>query len=141
MLLLRTDLDAIPIEEDDTEVLEGFDENTASFNEDQETQFVEHGLEDYAEFEKTVWNLLREERFSKDLVFMHPSWGAFYQNDVWAVEYQRALIISMIFCLIITSLLLGSLRAVVWPILIFMSSIVGVLGLAGWTGWPIDLTL
>ena len=35
MLLLRTDLNAIPIEEDDTDVLEGFDENTASFNEDQ----------------------------------------------------------------------------------------------------------
>ena len=51
MLLLRTDLDAIPIEEDDTEVLEGFDENDVSSNEDQETQFVEHGLEDYAEFE------------------------------------------------------------------------------------------
>ena len=141
MLLLRTDLDAIPIEVDDTEVLEGFDENDASSNDNQEIQFVEHGLEDYAEFEKTVWNLLREERFSKDLVFMHPSWGAFYQNDVWAKEYQRALVISMIFCLLITSLLLGSLRAVVWPILIFMSSIVGVLGLAGWTGWPIDLTL
>ena len=141
MLLLRTDLDAIPIDVDDTEVLEGFDENDASSNYNQEIQFVEHGLEDYAEFEKTVWNLLREERFSKDLVFMHPSWGAFYQNDVWASEYQRALVISMIFCLLITSLLLGSLRAVVWPILIFMSSIVGVLGLAGWTGWPIDLTL
>ena len=141
MLLLRTDLNAIPIEYDAAEVLEGFNENTASMPEDQKTQFVEHGLEDYAEFEKAVWNLLSEERFSKDLVFMHPSWGAFYQNDVWAVEYQRALVISLIFSLLLTCLLLGSLRAVVWPILIFVSSMVGVLGLAGWTGWPIDLTL
>ena len=28
-----------------------------------------------------------------------------------------------------------------WSMLIFMSCILGVLGLAGWTGWPIDLSL
>ena len=72
---------------------------------------------------------------------MHPSWGAFYQNDVWAVEYQRALVISLLLSLLLTYLLLGSLRAVIWPIIIFVSSIVGILGLAGWTGWPIDLSL
>ncbi len=141
MLFLRTNLDAVPIVEDDAELLKGFDENDASSNEDQETQFVEHGLEDYALFEKLVWNLLREERFRKDLVFMHPSWGAFYQNDVWAVEYQRALVLALIFSLVLTCILLGSLRAVTWPVLIFVSSMAGVLGLAGWTGWPIDLSL
>ena len=72
---------------------------------------------------------------------MHPSWGAFYENDVWAVEYLQALVISLSISLLLTFLLLGSLRAVVWPILIFLSSFVGVLGLAGWTGWPIDLSL
>ena len=40
MLLLRTDLDAIPIEEDDTEVLEGFDENDASSNDNQELSLI-----------------------------------------------------------------------------------------------------
>ena len=141
MLFLRTNLDAVPIVEDDAELLKGFDENTSSQHEEQKPQFVEHGLEDYALFEKLVWNLLREERFRKDLVFMHPSWGAFYQNDVWAVEYQRALVLALIFSLVLTCILLGSLRAVTWPVLIFVSSMAGVLGLAGWTGWPIDLTL
>jgi hypothetical protein len=141
MLFLRTNLDAVPIVEDDAELLKGFDENTSSQHEEQKPQFVEHGLEDYALFEKLVWNLLREERFRKDLVFMHPSWGAFYQNDVWAVEYQRALVLALIFSLVLTCILLGSLRAVTWPVLIFVSSMAGVLGLAGWTGWPIDLSL
>ena len=141
MLVLRTNLDAVPLIEDELDALEGFDENELEGQDDQEPQFVEHGLVDYADFEKQIWSLLSEERFSKDLVFMHPSWGAFYQNDVWAVEYQRALVISLIFSLLLTWLLLGSLRAVIWPIVIFVSSIVGVLGLAGWTGWPIDLSL
>ncbi|GIT73726.1 MAG: hypothetical protein Ct9H300mP28_35400 [Pseudomonadota bacterium] len=42
---------------------------------------------------------------------MHPS-GGFLPNDVWA-ENITCTIISMIFCLLIKSLLLGSLRAVV----------------------------
>ena len=141
MLVLRTNLDAVPLVENELDVLEGFDENELEGQDEQEPQFVENGLVDYADFEKQVWRLLSEERFSKDLVFMHPGWGAFYQNDVWAVEYQRALLISLIVSLLLTWLLLGSLRAVIWPILIFVSSIVGVLGLAGWTGWPIDLSL
>ena len=141
MLVLRTNLDAVPLVENELDVLEGFDENDLEGQDEQEPQFVENGLVDYADFEKQVWRLLSEERFSKDLVFMHPGWGAFYQNDVWAVEYQRALLISLIVSLLLTWLLLGSLRAVIWPILIFVSSIVGVLGLAGWTGWPIDLSL
>jgi predicted RND superfamily exporter protein len=141
MLVLRTNLDAVPLVDNELDVLEGFDENDLEGQDEQEPQFVENGLVDYADFEKQVWRLLSEERFSKDLVFMHPGWGAFYQNDVWAVEYQRALLISLIVSLLLTWLLLGSLRAVIWPILIFVSSIVGVLGLAGWTGWPIDLSL
>jgi hypothetical protein len=141
MLVLRTNLDAIPLVDEELDVLEGFDENELEGQDEQEPQFVQHGLKDYANFEKQVWNLLSEERFKKDLVFMHPSWGAFYENDVWAVEYQRALVISLFFGLLLTFLLLGSLRAVIWPIMIFVSSIVGVLGLAGWTGWPIDLSL
>ena len=141
MLVLRTNLDAVPLVDNELDALEGFDENELEGQDEQEPQFVENGLVDYADFEKQVWRLLSEERFSKDLVFMHPGWGAFYQNDVWAVEYQRALLISLIVSLLLTWLLLGSLRAVIWPILIFVSSIVGVLGLAGWTGWPIDLSL
>ena len=141
MMLLRTNFNAVPLVEDELELLEGFAENELEEQDEQKAQFVKHGLEDYADFEKKIWNLLSEERFSKDLVFMHPSWGASYQLDVWAVEYQRALVISLILSLILTYLLLGSLRAVIWPILIFVSSIVGVLGLAGWTGWPIDLSL
>jgi len=141
MLVLRTNINAVPLVEDEFDELEGFDENELEEQGEQVQQFIEHGLEDYADFEKQVWNLLTQERFRKDLVFMHPSWGAFYQNDVWAVEYQRALVISLLFSLLLTWLLLGSLRAVIWPILIFVSSIVGVLGLAGWTGWPIDLSL
>lgn len=141
MLVLRSNLDAIPLVGEELDVLEGFDENELEGQDEQEPQFVQHGLKDYANFEKQVWNLLSEERFKKDLVFMHPSWGAFYENDVWAVEYQRALVISLFFSLLLTFLLLGSLRAVIWPIMIFVSSIVGVLGLAGWTGWPIDLSL
>ena len=141
MLVLRTNLDAVPLVDNELDALEGFDENELEGQDEQEPQFVENGLVDYADFEKQVWSLLSEERFSKDLVFMHPSWGAFYQNDVWAVEYQRALLISLIVSLLLTWLLLGSLRAVIWPIVIFVSSIVGVLGLAGWTGWPIDLSL
>ncbi len=141
MLVLRTNLDAVPLLEGELDALEGFEENELDAHDDQEPQFVDHGLVDYADFEKQVWNLLSEERFSKDLVFMHPGWGAFYQNDVWAVEYLRALVMSLLFSLLLTFLLLGSLRAVIWPILIFVSSIVGVLGLAGWTGWPIDLSL
>ena len=141
MLVLRTNLNAVPLIEDELDVLEGFDENKPEEQEEQKPQFVDHGLEDYADFEKQIWNLLREERFKKDLVFMHPSWGAFYENDVWAVEYLQALVISLSISLLLTFLLLGSLRAVVWPILIFLSSFVGVLGLAGWTGWPIDLSL
>ena len=141
MLVLRTNLDAVPLLEDEFDALEGFEENELEGQDEQEPQFVQHGLKDYADFEKQVWNLLSEERFNKDLVFMHPSWGAFYENDVWAVEYLRALVISLIISLMLTFLLLGSLRAVIWPILIFLSSIVGVLGLAGWTGWPIDLSL
>ena len=141
MLVLRTNLDAVPLVDNELDALEGFDENELEGQDEQEPQFVENGLVDYADFEKQVWRLLSEERFSKDLVFMHPGWGAFYQNDVWAVEYQRALLISLIVSLLLTWLLLGSLRAVIWPILIFVSSIVGVLGLAGWTAWPIDLSL
>jgi hypothetical protein len=141
MLVLRTNLDAVPLGDDEFDALEGFDETELEGQDEHEPQFVEHGLVDYADFEKQVWSLLSEERFSKDLVFMHPSWGAFYQNDVWAVEYQRALLISLIVSLLLTWLLLGSLRAVIWPIVIFVSSIVGVLGLAGWTAWPIDLSL
>ncbi|MBT5794183.1 MAG: MMPL family transporter, partial [Deltaproteobacteria bacterium] len=141
MLVLRTNLDAVPLRDDEFDELKGFEENELEGQDEHEPQFVDHGLEDYADFEKQVWSLLSEERFSKDLVFMHPSWGAFYQNDVWAVEYQRALLISLIVSLLLTWLLLGSLRAVIWPIVIFVSSIVGVLGLAGWTGWPIDLSL
>ena len=141
MLVLRTNLDAVPLVDNELDALEGFDENELEGQDEQEPQFVENGLVDYADFEKQVWSLLSEERFSKDLVFMHPSWGAFYQNDVWAVEYQRALLISLIVSLLLTWLLLGSLRAVIWPIVIFVSSIVGVLGLAGWTAWPIDLSL
>jgi len=141
MLVLRTNLDAVPLRDHEFDALEGFDETELEGQDEQEPQFVENGLVDYADFEKQVWSLLSEERFSKDLVFMHPSWGAFYQNDVWAVEYQRALLISLIVSLLLTWLLLGSLRAVIWPIVIFVSSIVGVLGLAGWTGWPIDLSL
>ena len=124
MLVLRTNLNAVPLIEDELDVLEGFDENKPEEQEEQKPQFVDHGLEDYADFEKQIWNLLREERFKKDLVFMHPSWGAFYENDVWAVEYQRALVISLLFSLLLTFLLLGSLRAVIWPIMIFISSIV-----------------
>ena len=112
MLVLRTNLDAIPLVDEELDVLEGFDENELEGQEEQEPQFVQHGLKDYANFEKQVWNLLSEERFKKDLVFMHPSWGAFYENDVWAVEYQRALVISLFFSLLLTFLLLGSLRAV-----------------------------
>ncbi|HCV44774.1 MAG TPA: hypothetical protein DF909_01590, partial [Deltaproteobacteria bacterium] len=121
MLVLRTNLDAIPLVDEELDVLEGFDENELEGQDEQEPQFVQHGLKDYANFEKQVWNLLSEERFKKDLVFMHPSWGAFYENDVWAVEYQRALVISLLFGLLLTFLLLGSLRAVIWPIMIFVS--------------------
>jgi len=95
MLVLRTNLNAIPLVDDELDLLEGFVENEIEEQDEQKPQFVEHGLEDYANFEKQIWNLLSEERFRKDLVFMHPSWGAFYQNDVWAVEYQRALVISL----------------------------------------------
>ena len=141
MLVLRTNLNAIPLVDDELDLLEGFVENEIEEQDEQKPQFVKHGLEEYADFEKQIWNLLSEERFRKDLVFMHPSWGAFYQNDVWAVEYQWALVISLLLSLLLTYLLLGSLRAVIWPIIIFVSSIVGILGLAGWTGWPIDLSL
>ena len=96
MLVLRTNLNAIPLVDDELDLLEGFVENEIEAQDEQKPHFVKHGLEDFAEFEKDVWDLLSEERFRKDLVFMHPSWGAFYQNDVWAVEYQRALVISLL---------------------------------------------
>jgi len=105
MLVLRTNLDAVPLVDNELDALEGFDENELEGQDEQEPQFVENGLVDYADFEKQVWRLLSEERFSKDLVFMHPGWGAFYQNDVWAVEYQRALLISLIVSLLLTWLL------------------------------------
>ncbi len=141
MLILRTNLNAVPLTDDEFDPMKGFEENESEEEDQKEPQFLKHGLEDYANFEKQVWEFLSEERFKKDLIFLHPSWGAFYENDVWAMEYLRALVISLFISLILTFLLLGSFRAVVWPILIFLSSIVGVLGLAGWTGWPIDLSL
>ena len=49
--------------------------------------------------------------------------------------------VALIFSLILTWFLLGSIRMLIWSMLIFMSCILGVLGLAGWTGWPIDLSL
>ena len=144
MLFLRTKLNAVPLDsESETEdsLLEGFEETAAERGAKDPQRFVEHGLEEYAEFEKAAWELLRQERFHKDLEFQHPAWGAFYQNDVWAVDYQWALAAALLLSLAMTALLLGSLRAVIWPMLIIQSSMLGVLGLAGWTGWPIDLTL
>jgi len=142
LLIVRTNLGELPVEEitDDSlaKLEEGFDDSSEK---KEELLFFEHGLEDYAEFEKAVWKLLQEESIRKDLVFLHPGWGAFYQNDVWAVDYQRSLAIALLFSLFLTWMLLGSLRAVLWPMLILITSMTGVLGLAGWTGWPIDLSL
>ena len=67
--------------------MKGFEENESEAEDQKEPQFLKHGLEDYANFEKQVWEFLSEERFKKDLIFLHPSWGAFYENDVWAMEY------------------------------------------------------
>ena len=144
MLFLRTKLNAVPLDtetEAEDSLLEGFEETAAERGANDPQRFVEHGLEEYADFEKAAWELLRQERFHKDLEFQHPAWGAFYQNDVWAVDYQWALAAAVLLSLAMTSILLGSLRAVIWPMLIILSSMLGVLGLAGWTGWPIDLTL
>ena len=74
----------------------GFGESEINYTGNDGVLFKEHGLEDYANFEKTVWEILKEERFSKDLEFLHPSWGAFFQNDIWNAEFQIALIISLI---------------------------------------------
>ncbi|MED5482531.1 MAG: MMPL family transporter, partial [SAR324 cluster bacterium] len=142
IVMFRTNLDAVPIEHGEQDLLkDGFEEDEAKDPSSDKLQFVEHGLNDYAAFEKAVWEMLQKERFRKDLEFQHPHWGAFYQNDVWNYEFQVALIISLIFSLGLTCLLLGSLRAVIWPTLLILSSMIGVLGLAGWTGWPIDISL
>jgi len=142
VLLFRTNLDAVPIELDQEYLLkDGFDDSVNENESDNEILFVEHGLNDYAGFEKAVWRILQEDRFSNDLEFLHPNWGAFYQNDVWNTEFQIALMISLVLSLALTCFLLGSFRAMIWPALIIFSSMIGVLGLAGWTGWPIDISL
>ena len=142
MLMLRTHLGELPVEEIPTDSLseleEGFED---AFEKNSEPKFIDHGLEDYAEFEKAVWLFLQQKPIRQDLEFLHPSWGAFYENDVWAVEYQMSLGTALILSLILTWFLLGSIRMLIWSMLIFMTSILGVLGLAGWTGWPIDLSL
>ena len=142
ILLFRTNLDALQLEIDQENLLnDGFGESEIKNPSEDEVIFVEHGLEDYSDFEKTVWEILKHERFSKDLEFLHPNWGAFYQNDIWNAEFQIALFISLIISLSLTCFLLGSFRAITWPSLIIFSSMIGVLGLAGWTGWPIDISL
>ncbi len=141
-LLFRTNLDATPLEIDQENILKDeFIETDIINSSEEEILFVEHGLEDYADFEKKVWEILQDERFSGDLEFLHPNWGAFYQNDIWNSEFQIALFISLIISLTLTYFLLGSFRAIIWPSLIIFSSMIGVLGLAGWTGWPIDISL
>ena len=142
MLMLRTHLGELPVEEIPKDSLfaleEGFED---AFEKNSEPKFIDHGLEDYAEFEKAVWLFLQQKPIRQDLEFLHPGWGAFYENDVWAVEYQMSLGAALIFCLILTWFLLESIRMLFWSMLIFMSCILGILGLAGWTGWPIDLSL
>jgi len=142
IVMFRTNLDAVPIEHGEQNLLkDGFEEDETKGQSIEKLQFVEHGLNDYAGFERAVWKILQKERFRKDLEFQHPHWGAFYNTDVWNSELQIALIISLFFSLGLTCLLLGSLRSVIWPTLIILSSMIGVLGLAGWTGWPIDISL
>ncbi len=145
VVLMRTDLGAIPEEtrglEEDTDLAEGFVDNDEENGATRWRKFKKPAMWEYADFERKSWEMLRHPSIRKDLVFHHPSWGVFYQFDVWAREYQWALGVSLTFGLGLTGLLLGSLRALIWPMLIIVSSLVGVVGLAGWTGWPIDLSL
>jgi len=119
IVMFRTNLDAVPIEHGEQNLLkDGFEEDETKGQSIEKLQFVEHGLNDYAGFERAVWKILQKERFRKDLEFQHPHWGAFYNTDVWNSELQIALIISLFFSLGLTCLLLGSLRSVIWPTLI-----------------------
>ena len=132
LLIVRTNLGELPVEEitDDSlaELEEGFDDSSEK---KEGPLFIVHGLEDYAEFEKAVWKLLQEESIRKDLVFLHPGWGTFYQNHIWVVAYQRSLAIALLFSLFLTWIFLGSLRIILWRMLILFTSMNGVLGLAG----------
>ena len=83
ILMLRTNLNAVPIEHGEQDLLEyGFEEGETKGQSSDKLQFVEHGLNDYAGFEKAVWEILQKKRFRKDLEFQHPHWGCLlYTSD------------------------------------------------------------
>ena len=138
--LIRTDFGAIPVASEEEEDFTFENAQPTSSNSDP-IEFETHHLQEYVDFEKALFAILARPEFSTALEFEISPWGASYRQQVLETELNYGLIASIVFGVGFASFLFQSLTALVWPFLIILSCMLGMVGFTGWVGWSIDLEL
>ena len=105
------------------------------------SKFKSHTMQEYVDFQRAISSILEKPEYTHALEFLPPAWRAKYRKDVFEPELNQSLILALLAGVLIQLILFRSLSTIFCSMVIIGSSLIAVLGIAGWFRVIIDLEL